>query len=275
MDIKQQVINLCNQSVAMMEQRKYNDAIKDLVVALKMLNTSLTNGVGTAIDNNNEARDMISLDECIVYSYHASRNTNTAAAAYSDWTSGTTCAGYSNNSNSSSSNDSGLFTYKHGITLPAALLANRSQPSFTYLSVVVLFNISLAYQLYSEELPQDDERRDTLKKSAKLYAMCYNMVETEAQNGSIHSSSCLVLAISIFNNMGVIHNLMGDMDGASKCFENALSMIMVIVDNGGSGYHSEYNAASIIPQLEGFLHNAGTQIVFSDGRKSINTASAA
>lgn len=265
MDIRQQVINLCNQSVAMMGQRKYNDAIKDLVAALKMLNTSLTNGAGAAIGTE---APLISLDECIVYSYHASRNTNTAAVN-SDWS---CCAGADNANNS---NNNGLFTFKHGISLPETLLTNRSQPSLTFLSVVVLFNISLAYQLYSEELSKHDEKLDTLKKSAKLYAMCYNMVESEAQNGAIHSSSCFVLAISLFNNMGVIHNMMGDMDGASRCFENALSMIMVIVDNGGSGYHSEYNAASIIPQLEGFLHNAGTQIVSSDGRKSINTAAAA
>ena len=127
-----------------------------------------------------------------------------------------------------------LYLYDQVIRMPADLKLDYT--GAVVASAVVMFNLALAYQKSATTL-------NDLKKSAKLYELACNLL--------LRQESCMIVStmftLAAVNNMGLVFQQMNDAVTAKKCFEQSMSIMMLMVDHG-------HEHAS----LDGFLMNAST-----------------
>ena len=191
----------------------------------------------------------------------------------------------STNSGDDGDDDDDLFTYRRGISLPMVLTSVNPpyELSFTDLSIVVLFNLSLAHHLLGScsSSSDDDDDDAILRKALQLYKLCYGMIEQSLLATGIGGGerggggdAAFTIAITLLNNMGVIYHQLDDIPSSCASIDMVVSLIMVVVDyfQYNIRRHSNTNrlgsggiivgaseASSVIPYLDRFLHNAITK----------------
>lgn len=111
-----------------------------------------------------------------------------------------------------------------------------SNSSFTKSTfVTVLYNLALSYHLKALELNDIQ----SLTQALSYYQIAYRVVVSGA-------TAPLPQVMAIFNNIGHVHRLLRNDDGAKNCFQHLLSVMMLVQQTG------EVNR---INKWDGFLSN--------------------
>lgn len=120
------------------------------------------------------------------------------------------------------------------------------------LSLVIVFNLSLAYHLGGiDELHSDPRSYLMLDRAVSLYSMADALI----QRNGLHQ--CWFLALAIANNRGHIRMVRGQKEEADQTFRNILSTLCFVTD---AKYQTRYEDSF---SLEGFFHNT-TYLVLRD-----------
>ena len=115
---------------------------------------------------------------------------------------------------------------RHSLHIPTSLMsAITTSRDHVIVSVVVLFNLSLAYNLRAFEVQDSSPREMMLRKAAKLYELSFNLYRDLSC-----AETSMMFTLVIYNNLGHLHRHMGDTEMANKYFQSLLSMLMYIVD---------------------------------------------
>lgn len=123
--------------------------------------------------------------------------------------------------------DEKLFVYQNPIAAfcQKAAIEDCDFNSLARLSFALLYNLALAYQLFS--LHEDDlsKKGARLRKALTFYKLAYTMMKDEAEHGIMET-------MAIVNNMGLVHNELKDGIKAKQCYEHLLSIMMYMLDAG-------------------------------------------
>jgi tetratricopeptide (TPR) repeat protein len=128
-----------------------------------------------------------------------------------------------------------LFIYKRPIYIHGQKTMAFNYKASVLTSVVVLFNLSLAYQLSGTK----DGNARHLKKAAKLYELAFTMTREE------DFESMILFSLACINNVALVYRELKEMSSSLKCFESLLSTLMFLVDCGEQNVH----------KLDGFFRN--------------------
>ncbi|CAJ1936093.1 unnamed protein product [Cylindrotheca closterium] len=146
--------------------------------------------------------------------------------------------GNSVNDSSSTCTTPPLFVYSHGIILPPNTLATDNN-SMTMVSAILTFNSALAYQLYAlQHCKCKSSHTFLLLQSKRLYELAFGV-----HSGAHHN---LLFEFAVVNNIAVIDRCIGNEAMSTQTFENLMSVLMLMVDQG---------CDSRLRQLQGFLRN--------------------
>ena len=145
---------------------------------------------------------------------------------------------------------SGGFTYDRAVYVPEVLSVTSNPKSFALATVVVMFNLALAHHLkaatsLSAHGPYGIHQHQSFLKAARLYELCYNLIVKQ----DLMDSSSIQFSLAIVNNLGMIYHALNETAKAKKYFEQSLSIIMFMVDNG---------MGDSIDQLDGYFRNTTT-----------------
>jgi hypothetical protein len=114
------------------------------------------------------------------------------------------------------------FIYSKGICIPFQPPSDQFR---LLLSLSIVFNLALAYQLSSLYVLNDVERRQRLVKASQLYRLAHRLHKDE----NVHST---IYAIACVNNLAVVSKHLDDHVTCSSCFDHILSTIMFMVTRG-------------------------------------------
>ncbi|KAL3930035.1 MAG: hypothetical protein SGBAC_011945 [Bacillariaceae sp.] len=97
--------------------------------------------------------------------------------------------------------------------------------SHIFMSVVLVFNAALAYQLAGDQLLQENLSNVIfVRKSIKLYRLAYNIFHEETIGASPY------FCMAIVNNLGLLYQENHCGEKADQCFQHLLSTLMFLVD---------------------------------------------
>jgi tetratricopeptide (TPR) repeat protein len=198
-------MELNNSAVSLISVGKYEEAVATLAKALH----SSKKGMADAEDDANEPLRMACLDQCMAHSPKI------------------------NDVSDSDDSEKKVYIYRQAICIPQD--TSCCYDSAVLSSVIIIFNLALAYQLAAGD---SDKPSRYLRKAAKLYELAYNLHNEENFESATFIMACI-------NNLGLIHEELQDTITAQKCFQHVLSTLMFLVDCGGT------NGS----QLEGFFRN--------------------
>jgi tetratricopeptide (TPR) repeat protein len=131
-------------------------------------------------------------------------------------------------------NEQQLFIYKRPIYICREKMA-LNYKARVLTSVVLIFNLSLAYQLSGTK----NANAGYLKKAARLYQLAFQMPREEKfESTTLFSMACI-------NNVALVYHELEEMSKKKKCFEHLLSTLMCLVDLGDQN----------VCELDGFFRN--------------------
>jgi tetratricopeptide (TPR) repeat protein len=189
-------VNLNNKAVELIAVGHYEEAISTLLNALQS-----SKKIMSEAEETNLPIQTMTLDQCMAQSPGVCQDEN----------------------------EQQLFIYKHPIYIPFNYEAS------VLTSAVVIFNLSLAYQLCGTK--EADDRY--LKKAAKLYALAFKIPREEKfESTTLFSMACI-------NNVALVYHELEEMSKTLKCFEHLLSTLLCLVDCGEQNVH----------ELDGFFRN--------------------
>jgi hypothetical protein len=137
-------------------------------------------------------------------------------------------------------NEQQLFIYKRPIYICREKMALNYKAN-VLTSVILIFNLSLAYQLSGTK----NANAGYLQKAAKLYQLAFQMPREEKfESTTLFSMACI-------NNVALVYHELEQTNKKRKCFEHLLSTLMCLVDCG------EQNVC----ELDGFFRNTLNRIV--------------
>jgi hypothetical protein len=110
------------------------------------------------------------------------------------------------------------FVYRQAIPVPTSIECNYE--SSTTISVLIVFNLALAHQLYAAQTNSPAK----LHKAAKLYGLSYNLQREESLQGTA------LFTMAVFNNLAVIYKQLDEEEEAGYFFQHLLSALMLLVD---------------------------------------------
>jgi tetratricopeptide (TPR) repeat protein len=195
-------MELNNSGVSLISVGKYEEAVATLAKALNSSKKILADA-----DDANEPLQMAwCLDQCMAQSPKIND------VSYND------------------DSEKKVYIYQRAISIPLT----PCEPAVLS-SVIIIFNLALAYQLAAGD---SDKRSSYLRKAAKLYELAYNLHNEENFESATFCMACI-------NNLGLIYEELHDTITAQKCFQHVLSTLMFLVDCG------ETNGS----QLDGFFRN--------------------
>ena len=135
------------------------------------------------------------------------------------------------------------FVYRHPIRIRGV---PSERPAYI-LSVIVLFNMALTYNLLALDLKKTNPlRKNLLRESLKLYQLTFVM----KNQGKLHFDTTFALAL--VNNTAHIQSEMGRQAKAKKLIDLMLSTLMMVVQNGQT---------AMVPEIDGFMATASRLIV--------------
>ena len=129
------------------------------------------------------------------------------------------------------------FLYDHGIMIPSNLPI--CYESSVLLSVAIIFNLALAYQLAASN--NVDKKARYLRKASKLYELAHDLQCDEGLDSVLLIAACV-------NNLGAIFRSSGDERMTGKYFDHLLATVMFITVNG--------DESARCPCISGFMMNA-------------------
>jgi hypothetical protein len=131
------------------------------------------------------------------------------------------------------------FIYSKGICIP---FQPPSDELRLLLSLSIIFNLALAYQLSSlYEVNDVEQQRQRLINASQLYRLAHRLHKDENVHSTIYDIACV-------NNLAIVSKHMDDNVTCSSCFDQILSTIMFMVTRG------EQNR--IGKEIHGFFQNA-------------------
>jgi hypothetical protein len=155
----------------------------------------------------------------------------------------------------------GVFVFGNPVVLAEFEVRNFienpiSKEEYSRLSMVCLYNMALSYhlaglekhgecdtgQISSSRSPSIDASVDHLFGLAlAYYEMAYRILVSEQD---VLASQAMV----ILNNVGHIHRLSGDQEGAKKCFQYLLSTMVYLQETGNAGqiHHWEFFFSNVV-----------------------------
>lgn len=140
------------------------------------------------------------------------------------------------------------FVYQDPIRIPKEAIRNSYQFN-TAMSIMLIFNLALAHQLYAFE-DETFSRHMMLEKSAKLYECAYSLLLQQ------NFESNLLFVLATVNNLGQVHRSLDQSgESATKCFEHLLSILMFLVDS---------DQGEKTPYFEGFLRSTSHLVLQKD-----------
>jgi tetratricopeptide (TPR) repeat protein len=110
------------------------------------------------------------------------------------------------------------FVYRQAIPIPTSIDCNYE--SSIAISVMIVFNLALAHQLYAAQTNSPAK----LHKAAKLYGLSYNLQREESLQGTA------LFTMAVFNNLAVIYKQLDEEEEAGYFFQHLLSALMLLVD---------------------------------------------
>ncbi len=119
-----------------------------------------------------------------------------------------------------------------------------------FLSVIILFNLALAYQLLAWNLKPDNVIRKRLVRESLYFYQCAFIMKSK---GLLHLDTSFVLAM--VNNTAHLQLEMGQESRAKKLQDLILSTLMMVVDN---------NLSSSIDDMDGFMATATQSMKLKD-----------
>lgn len=93
-------------------------------------------------------------------------------------------------------------------------------------STMIIFNLALAEQLAGSNIVDTSRKQAKLIKATQLYDLAFNMQQVEQLEDNVY------FTLVTINNLGVIYQQLGDLEAATKCYENLLSTVMLVLDYG-------------------------------------------
>lgn len=124
---------------------------------------------------------------------------------------------------SSSSSSSSAFMYKQPLHISGNLPS--AYESQIFMSVVLIFNTALAYQMAADQLRSESLSSSLfVRKSIKLYRLAYNIYHEETFGSSPY------FCMAIVNNLGLLYEENQCRDKSEQCFQHLLSTLMFLVD---------------------------------------------
>eukprot|EP00980_Cylindrotheca_fusiformis_P014711 scaffold4004_cov105-Cylindrotheca_fusiformis.AAC.10 len=108
----------------------------------------------------------------------------------------------------------------------AAINGEAVAESYLFVTVVLIFNTALAYQLAAHQLRQESLNNSLfVKKSIQLYRLTYRLYQEE----TLFDASPY-FCMAIVNNLGLLYRESHCWDKAEQCFQHLLSTLMFLVD---------------------------------------------
>lgn len=199
----QLAIELNSQGVTLIENGKFEAAIPILSEALKASKEDFSSSLVDEDIGIHSKRT--SLDECMV-----SNSADVDQLSTSD----------------------GQYVYGSCIQIPSSIKATYYESGIPLVSVAIIFNLALAHHLLAKSMNQSEKLLNT---AAKLYELAYALQSEECMENT--SFFCL----ATINNLGSIFKCLDRREDAAICFQHLLSMLMFLVDCGGSKQESEYD----------------------------------
>jgi hypothetical protein len=130
------------------------------------------------------------------------------------------------------------FVFRDPIEIPFNAVA-KSAPSprlFSKLSIVVMYNLALAFHLSSLQ----NFSVERLIRAKQLYEFTFQMHLQESCDVT------LLYSLALMNNLGLIYQVLSDSERSNQCFKNMLATMMFLL---------EANEAHTIKQWDGLLSN--------------------
>ncbi|CAJ1933308.1 unnamed protein product [Cylindrotheca closterium] len=204
-----------NRAVALLEKGDFEPAISTFARALTLARATMTKNQATQSSNKLAA---VSFDECMERSRAArlqlgQKNKDVEKESESEQE---TCH---------LTDGSKAFLYNTAMQVQSSDLPATTFESHVFMSVVLVFNAALAYQLAGDQLLQEDLSNVIfVRKSIKLYRLAYNIYHEETVGASPY------FCMAIVNNLGLLYQENHCGDKADKCFQHLLSTLMFLVD---------------------------------------------
>jgi hypothetical protein len=111
----------------------------------------------------------------------------------------------------------------------------------------IMFNLALAHHLKALQGDEKDQSK-ALPVSKRLYELTFQMQAQEPQSN-------LVLMAALLNNLSLVHKDLNNQHEAEQCQQLLLSALLLVVDMGGAGRVVVETGSSSQTDLEGFMGN--------------------
>ena len=283
-----QILN--NQGAKLLRNGRYGPAIHKLISALKISERITAADGANSNDGENTMKTdcccscrLCTLDECMSSSFddrksslttHALEEQRRSQHQTTHSTLGSTLSTYSRTANSNATdihderNRSNCgYLFENPIFVSRLSIEERHQMGTT-LSLIVVFNLALAYHLsalqhyhlhHHQQANQEQQVHRRLGQAKHLYEVAYRLQGRVGHHNETLSSSSLRFMMIVSNNLGEIYRLMKDDIQHQRCLEHLLSMMMLVFNN--CQFPTGYTSVRDLNELEGFLRNTSRLIL--------------
>jgi tetratricopeptide (TPR) repeat protein len=182
---------------------------------------------------------------------HIMSNCNVACAEVMDWTTRTSidfCMAQSYRRSDKKPmyflNERLPYMYRQAILIPDVLLSQSDDDSKSLISVIVIFNLSLAHQ---EEAYKENSGAlcvTLMKKAIKLYELAFNLYQPLP---APTTGGDALFYMALINNLALAKHALNDVDASEQCFQQLLSALMLVIAAGNNTIDSSL--------CDGFLRN--------------------
>jgi tetratricopeptide (TPR) repeat protein len=212
-----QAIALNSQAASLMEAGNFGQASAILKEALTQAKIALLEDRSNDMENSTKTKT--SLDYCMDHQSRFLINDETSMELRS----------------SSSS-----FVYRRAMCIPLSMM-KCCFDSRVLLSVLIMFNLALCYHLSAME----SKSLAGLLKATRLYELAYKLQLDEKLDSNT------LFTLTIVNNLGHLHALIGHTETSEKYFQHLLSVLMfiIVIDCNNN------EEVAQLPVLEGFFYN--------------------
>lgn len=147
-----------------------------------------------------------------------------------------------------SENRNNRYIYRQPIRIPLDI--ETDLPLSTMASLMIIFNLALAYHLLSEGTTSEDDQA-ILRKAAYMYAFSYRLLQDTQcyrllQDTKYLWSSSMFFTMTLLNNLGVTYDRLNDQATSVGYFEGLLSCLVCLV---------EARNLVVCKAVDGFLRN--------------------
>jgi hypothetical protein len=249
---RQEVVAMNGIGIAMIRRGDFASAVAELTDALSALRESVSQR-HRPLDAVDFRGISVSLDQCMFQQYHQSTS-NLSFHRDSEHFCGVVGVGFDDNVSSTFTEGfrtNHTFIHHQPISIPSELIdVDSSHIGMPLLSVIIIFNLSLAHQLLAaSKISQKWECRDNcdryasvrhlLIRAARLYEMSLSLLDD--------ASGVTLFSLAVANNLGVLFAQLNEPEHATVCFQRSMSILTLLI---------EHKAQHHVAHFPEFLRNA-------------------